>query len=351
MFKLTPSGLGWTETVLYSFTGTNGDGSYPSGNLVLDSEGNLYGTTQYGGLSNYCLGGLDQCGIAYKLSPNGNGKWTETVIHEFASGTTDGGNPQYGLTMDSSGNLYGTTASGGTYGVGTAFELSPSTGGTYTETLLHSFAGVPDVAPPTSGLILDKSGNLYGVGGNGEYSSGGVYRLSPSAGGWTETILYSFSFSVQGNGYNPAGNLLFDSEGNLYGVTNYGGTYGVGLAYKLTPATGSWTESILYSFRGVDGDGAFPNAGLAFDSEGNLYGTTYYGGLFGGVCGTIGCGSVFELTPSGSVWHEHVLHLFAAGADGYAPQAPVVVDSAGDVWGTAANGGMGGSGIVFELKQ
>lgn len=349
VFKLTPSGSGWTETVLYSFTGTNGDGAYPTGNLILDSEGNLYGTTQYGGISNYCLGGLDQCGIAYKLSPNGNGTWTETVIHQFASGTNDGGNPAYGLVMDSLGNLYGTTGAGGTYGIGTAFELSPSAGGTWTLTLLHSFGATPDVAPPVSGLTFDTSGNLYGAGGNGEYSTGGVYRLSPSGGSWTESILFPFSSQT---GYNPAGNLVFDSEDNLYGVTIYGGNYGVGLAYKLTPAvSGSWAESILYSFRGVDGDGAYPNAGLTFDGEGNLYGTTLYGGLFGGACGSIGCGAVFELTPSGATWREHALHLFAAGNDGGNPWDPVVIDSAGDVWGTTANGGIGGSGIVFEIKQ
>jgi hypothetical protein len=112
-----------------------------------------------------------------------------------------------------------------------------------------------------------------------------------------------------------------------------------------------WTESIVYNFRGVDGDGAYPNAGLTFDSEGNLYGTTLYGGVFGGPCSTLGCGAVFELTPSGATWHEHVLHLFAGGNDGSNPQAPVVVDSAGDVWGTTANGGIGGSGIVFEIKE
>jgi uncharacterized repeat protein (TIGR03803 family) len=351
VFKLTPSGSGWTETVLYSFTGTNGDGSYPTGNLVLDSEGNLYGTTQYGGITNYCLGGSNQCGVAYKLSPNGNGTWTETVIHQFAGGTTDGGNPAYGMVIDSSGNLYGTTGAGGANGLGTAFELSPSTGGTWTETLLHSFGGPPDVAPPTSGLTFDKSGNLYGVGGNGEYSAGGVYRLSPSGGSWTESVLFSFSFSNL-SGYNPAGNLVFDGEGNLYGVTINGGSYGVGLAYKLTSAiSGTWTESIVYNFRGVDGDGAYPNAGLTFDSEGNLYGTTLYGGVFGGPCSTLGCGAVFELTPSGATWHEHALHLFAGGNDGSNPQAPVVVDSAGDVWGTTANGGIGGSGIVFEIKE
>jgi uncharacterized repeat protein (TIGR03803 family) len=278
---------------------------------VLDSEGNLYGTTQYGGITNYCLGGSNQCGVAYKLSANGNGTWTETVIHQFAGGTTDGGNPAYGLVMDSSGNLYGTTGYGGANGLGAAFELSPSAGGTWTETVVHSFSGPPDVAPPTSGLTFDKSGNLYGVGGNGEYSAGGVYRFSASGGSWTESVLFSFSYSNL-SGYNPAGNLILDSEGNLYGVTINGGSYGVGLAYKLAPAiSGSWTESIVYNFRGVDGDGAYPNAGLTFDSEGNLYGTTLYGGLFGGVCGTLGCGALFELTPSGATWHEHALHLFA----------------------------------------
>ena len=352
VYKLSPSGSGWKETVLYSFTGTGGDGAYPAGNLALDAAGNLYGTTEYGGNVVTCNGGLDQCGTVYKLSPNGEGIWTETVLYRFNGYTTgDGSNPSAGLAIDASGNLYGTTPTGGQYGSGTAFVLKPSSGGTYTETLLRTFGAPGDVANPSSGLIFDKSGNLYGTAGYyNNINAGVVYRLFPSGSSWTESVLYQFSTAAEG--YAPAGGVIFDAEGNLYGTTYSGGTYNVGLAYKLTPtSSGFWSESVLYNFIGVDGDGAEPQQGLAFDSAGNLYGTTTYGGVYSNSCTTIGCGVVFELTPtSKGPWHERVLHRFTTGNDGSNPDAPVVVDPRGNVFGTAFNGGTGASGIVFEIK-
>ena len=242
MFKLTPTvGGAWTETVLYNF-GNGTDGYAPSGGLIRDAAGNLYGTTEFGG-TNHCFIGQDRgCGTVFELTPTAGGEWTETVLHNFGSGT-DGFTPVAGLIFDAAGNLYGTTGDGGNYGYGTVFELTPTNGGS-----------------------------------------------------WTETVLYSFNLQGSG-GYGPGvGPLVFDAAGSLYGTAFYGGAYPGGTAFKLTPTVGGdWTETVLYSFgNGTDGSGPFA-AGLIFDAAGNLYGTTWYGGTH--QCGQYGCGTVFELTP------------------------------------------------------
>jgi uncharacterized repeat protein (TIGR03803 family) len=349
VFELSPVNGGWKETVLYSFTGTKGDGSYPVGNLVMDAAGNLYGVTQYGGASGTCSP-LDQCGTVYELSPNGDGTWKETVLHSFGGYPADGSVPVAGLVLDASGNLYGTTPHGGTYDAGTAFMLSLS-GGTWTETVLHIFGGTGDISQPSSSVIFDANGNLYGTATALSNSATGVaYRLSPGAGSWTDTVLFAFGSTTTGEA--PTGGLTFDARGNLYGVTGYGGSYNVGVAYKLAPATsGSWTETVLYNFIGVNGDGAWPQQKLTFDFAGNLYGTTTYGGVYGSTCTTVGCGTVFELTPTTSgPWHEKVLHRFTNGRDGANSYAPVVLDASGNVLGTTYGGGSGASGIVFQIK-
>jgi uncharacterized repeat protein (TIGR03803 family) len=349
VFKLSPVSGGWKETVLYSFTGTKGDGSYPVGNLVMDAVGNLYGVTEFGGASGTCTP-LDQCGTVYELSPNGDGTWKETVLHSFGGYPADGSVPSAGLVLDASGNLYGTTPHGGIYDAGTAFMLSPSSG-TWTETVLRIFGATGDISQPDSGLIFDASGNLYGTAAAFSNSATGVaYKLSPAAGSWTDTVLFAFGSTTTGE--SPTGELIFDAQGNLYGVTSGGGSYNDGLAYKLAPATsGSWTESVLYNFIGVNGDGAWPQQKLTFDAAGNLYGTTVYGGVYGSACTTIGCGTVFELTPTTSgPWHEKVLHRFTNGRDGANSYAPVVLDAAGDVLGTTYGGGNGASGVVFQIK-
>lgn len=352
VFKLSPNGKGgWKETVIYIFTGKNGDGAYPTGNLVFDSGGNLYGTTQTGGAVGTCSYN-DYCGTVFKLAPNSNGTWTETVLYAFTGYTKgDGSDPIYGLVLDAAGNLYGTTTRGGTYDTGTVFELSPSSGGTWTETILHIFGGTGDTANPSSPLVMDASGSLYGStvpfgGGNGA-----VYRLSLSGSVWTETLLFQFP-NATSTGSGPAGNIVFDGEGNLYGATGFGGAYQVGTIYKLTPASsGPWTETVLYSFRGVNGDGSYPQGGVTFDAAGNLYGTTQRGGTYSSLCGSLGCGTVFEVSPTSSgPWHEQVLHRFAGGGDGSTPSSQLVVDPSGNAWGTASAGGSGGAGIVFEIK-
>jgi uncharacterized repeat protein (TIGR03803 family) len=291
VFEMSPNqGGGWTETVLYTFNG-NGDGRYPHGSLVFDDAGNLYGTTDNGGI--YC--GLFQgCGTVFELTPTQGGGWTESVLHSFDNNGTDGINPVAGLIFDAAGNLYGTTFAGGTYGNGTVFEMSPGQGGGWTETVLHSFGPVPDGQQSWAGLIFDAPGNLYGTTRTGgTYSLGTVFELTPNqSGGWTETVLHSFGSGQ--DGFQPLyGSLIFDATGDLYGTTQEGGVYDYGTVFEVAPnGSGGWTETLLYNFCSQNGcaDGYFPFAGLTSDAPGNLYGTTYLGGPYDD-------GTVFELTP------------------------------------------------------
>jgi uncharacterized repeat protein (TIGR03803 family) len=281
VFELTPSG---TETILHSFDNNGTDGYSSWGGVILDNEGNLYGTTLGGG-----SGGLKADGTVFELTPSG----TETILHGFESHGADGYWPNPGLVRDADGNLYGTTSEGGAYSSGTVFKVTPSG----TETILHSFDLYgTDGAYPANGLVVDKKGNLYGTTVmGGAYLEGTVFKLTPSG---TETILYSFGAS--GDGYYPIAGLVFDKKGNLYGTTVDGGAYshqgngcalyGCGTVFKLTP---SGTETILHSF-GASGDGYQLNGGLIFDKKGNLYGATYRGGDY---CAPYGCGTVFRLTP------------------------------------------------------
>jgi uncharacterized repeat protein (TIGR03803 family) len=374
-FELSPNGSGgWTETVLYSFVGGS-DGKVPSSGLIFDKAGNLYGTTEYGGGTG-CSGA--GCGAAFELSPNGSGGWTETVLYRFCSATncTDGALPQ-GLIFDGSGNLYGTTSSGGQSTCfqggqcGTVFELSPNGSGGWTETVLYSFEGGSDGFSPTPGLIFDRSGNLYGTtqyGGGGSctgtnYSGcGTAFELSPNgSGGWAETLLHSFS--AAGDGSLPAAGPILDQAGNLYGTTQQGGTANCGncgTVFELSPGSGdTWTESILYDFQGSLGggltDGWDPTAGLIFDKNGNLYGTTNYGGSEGD-----GYGTVFELSPNGNGgWTEGVVYGFQGGGDGSRPNAGLILDQGGNLYGTTYMGGEDGCnvgipdstcGVAFEVS-
>ena len=315
------------ETAIHSF-GNGHDGQDPFANLISDSTGNLYGTTSGGGRYGK--------GAVFEVSPNG----TETVLYSFANGT-DGQNPLGNLTFDSAGNLYGTTSMGGTYGKGTVFELSPNG----TETVLYSFGGGADGQNPSAGLIFDTSGNLYGTTVNGgTYGHGTAFELSPSgAGGWTETALYNFGSGSDGQ--NPSAGLIFDASGNLYGTTQNGGLYGGGMAFELSPnGIGCCRESPLYSFGNGAGDGQHPYAGLIFDTSGNLYGTTYSGGAYS-------YGMAFELSPNGAGgWTETMLYNFGAGSDGQNPSAGLVFDTSGNLYGTTQNGGLYGGGMAFELS-
>jgi uncharacterized repeat protein (TIGR03803 family) len=320
------------ETVLYNFTGGS-DGSSPEGPLVSDSSGNLYGTTLNGG--NYSAGAV------FELSPQAGGGWSETVLHSFAGGS-DGTNPWAGVIFDAAGNLYGTTYGGGTYNFGTVFELSPQTGGGWTETVVHNFkAG--DGQQPTGGLVLDSAGNLYGTTQQGgSFGEGVVFELSQSGGAWTETVLHSFNPSGL-DGQVPSCTLIFDSAGNLYGTTGSGGSGGGGTVFELSPSSGGgWTERRLSNFKHAGTDPYYPAAGLVFDAAGNLYTTTAFGGVYS-------VGTVIELSPkAGGGWTTKVIHNFN-GTDGVEPFDSLIVDSAGNLYGTTYFGGANSGGVAFEL--
>jgi len=400
VFKLIPpqGGKGpWTYTVLYDFCQTGGsactDGSAPWSTPIFDSQGNLYGTTAYGGA------GYGYYGTVYELSPpaSGNGPWSETVLHSFCSSDpncTDGAYPWSGVISDSAGNLYGTVGGGGGEngtGNGMIFEVSPPSGGsgawTYTVLYAPCPGGVSICADgdPAGKLILDARGNLYGTTGNGGanlagcggYGCGTVFELSPPASGggaWTHTVLYSFCSAPNcADGTDPISGVIFDTRGNLYGTTLtggssltscYGGT-GCGVVFELKPpssGSGTWTESTLYTFCSATNcaDGNFPH-GLVFDSFGNLYGTTQLGGTNSAKCAGGSCGTVFELSPpsGGGAWTYNVLYSFCAAEDpdctnGNQTYGGVILDSQGNLYGTGSNGGSSdcagyGCGTVFEL--
>jgi uncharacterized repeat protein (TIGR03803 family) len=311
-FQLTPdAGGAWTEKVLHNFGFSKGDkGFFPWAGLALDAAGNLYGTTSSGGAYEGSCGGY-ACGVVFQLKRGSNGQWTEKVLHSFQHNGKDGFDADdVGVTIDASGNLYGTTQAGGApgtgcggYGCGTIFELTPGANGKWTEKVLHSFNG-KDGANPDATLILDSAGNLYGtttsggaVGCDGNSGCGTVFELMPGANGkWTEKVLRSFFRPRE-----PLGGVIFDAAGNLYGTTLDGGRYCCGTVFELSPgANGKWTETVLHSFGQRDGslgDGVSPTGNLIFDAHGNLYGTTVWGGNIGVQgCGG-GCGTVFEITP------------------------------------------------------
>jgi uncharacterized repeat protein (TIGR03803 family) len=367
VFELSPqTGGGWAETVLHNFTSKNGDGQKPSG-LILDATGNLYGVTSYGGNSDCVSDGYPGCGTVFELSPQAGGNWTETILYNFQNNGEDGTLPYGNLALDAGGDLYGTTEIGGQTGRGTIFELSPKSGGGWSETILYTFQdNGTDGQFPVSGLIFDGKGNLFATtlgGGSfrGSYCNatgcGTVFELSPkSEGGWTESVLHSFQENGT-DGYSPLGTLVLDAAGNLYGTADSGGASclagnGCGVAYELSLKSSGWKEKILHSFGGTATDGELPEAGLIFDAEGNLYGTTGLGGSHQCANGSaMGCGTVYELSrKSGGGWTETILHNFRSGhADGHAPNGAVIFDPEGNLYGTAALGGADGGGVVYTF--
>src|SRR5271157_208446 len=271
--KLT-SGGNWAYSVLHAFGFS--DGARALGSLVLDTVGNLYGTTAEGGLSTgYCA--ANSCGVVFKLAPNRDGTWTESVIHEFNG--QDGSFPAAGLTFDAAGNLYGTSANN-------VFKLTPNTDGSWSFTILHAFVGLLDGVAPNS-LVFDAAGNLYGTTEGGGIKAGGtVFKLAPNADStWSESILESFGGSqTSANGNDPMVGLAFDAAGNLWGTTKYGGC-GAGIVFKLTPTSGGWNESIAHIFWGY---AAFPLSPLLVGPSGRLFGTAF---------ASVNNGIVFEVSP------------------------------------------------------
>jgi uncharacterized repeat protein (TIGR03803 family) len=323
------------KTILYNFTGGI-DGGEPHGTLVRDAKGNLYGTAEFGGDLNVQCVGMQGCGVVFKISPAGQ----ETVLHSFTGGA-DGAQPLAGLTIDSNGNLYGTTAGGGNsgcdyfaVGCGVVFKIDAA----HKQTVLYSFAGGSDGGVPECRLILDSSGNIYGsTTGVGAGGQGTIFKLDTIG---HETILLTFGGT---NGSQPYGSLALDGKGNLYGTTYGGGNlidcnpgFGCGIVFQLKP---DGQEPILNVFTGGSG-GWGPVAGLVRDRKGNLYGTT---GLGGG--GTDCCGVAFKVTPNSA---ESVLHTFTGGADGASPDTDLTQDINGNLYG-GAQGGTYGFGVIFEI--
>jgi uncharacterized repeat protein (TIGR03803 family) len=336
VFKLTPNGSGgYTESVLHSFASFPNDGGNPLAGLVMDSGGNLYGTTTAGGTADW--------GTVFKLTSNGNGGYTESVLYSFLGGTVDAWYPRAALLLDAHGNLYGTTQFGGNAGSGAVFELTANGAGGYTERVLYSFLGGSDGEGPEAGLISDANGNLYGTTDlGGSAFAGTVFKLTPNGnGGYTESVLYNFA--DEANGGDPLGGLVMDANGILYGTTSGGGNLNGGTVFKLSAnGEGGYTETVLHNFGG-EVDGVGPDAGLILDASGNLYGTT-------GIAGSADGGIVFKLTPGGDgAYTESVLYSFLRSPDGNEPEASLIMDPSGNLFGTTTAGGSTNNGVVFEI--
>lgn len=351
VFKLSHRGSGWTFASLYSFQGWNAtDGAYPQSRVTVAPDGTLYGATPVGGLLEDCFPG---CGTAYRLQPPANicnsvsCQWTETVLHRFTAGE-DGNDPTGDLTLDATGDVYGTTVKGGSgsYGNGTVYEISPSGGG-WNESILYNFVGGLVGAAPYSGVILDAAGNLDGTSTDGGYyDQGTVFQLTPSGSGWAGSAIYSFTGN--NDGYDPAAGLILDGSGNLYSATPNGRPSGQAVVYELSPFNGGWSFFTIHEFENEYGGG--PVGKLLMDSAGNLYGTTV-----GGYESTSPHGSVFKLTPRDGGWIYTDLYDFTGGSDGAFPYDGLVVDAQGNLYGTTEGGGNSGCqdndgcGVVFEI--
>lgn len=394
--------------VLYNFHGVDGD--LPQ-SLIFDQSGNLYGTTAFGGTNSDADCNSHGCGTIFQLSPNSDGTWSESVLYDFCAAgphCQDGYNPNSGLVFDAAGNLYGTTLSGGPYGWGEVFELSPQAIGPWSFNILYYFcpATCSDGKDPSGALAIDAGGNLYGTTSSGGNNfSGTVFELSPPAaqgGSWTETVLYAFCTKTQGkaclDGNNPIGGVTFDSLGNLIGTTAEGGQYrnrncndaGCGTVFKLSPSAGGWVYTLLNA--PIPSVGFDPLAPVVTDASGAAYGTFAQGGkngdgalfkvllngqhssiplipadgtypsgdtalvlganaIYGSAAGSgsDSPGTIFQITSSGQ---ENVLYRFCSQsgcADGESPLG-LTSNNSGALYGVAAGGGTGNSGVVFELE-
>ncbi len=378
--------------VLHTFGyGIDGGGLWSS--LISDGEGNLYGTTSGGGAHGY--------GTVFKLTHQASGEWKETIIHSFPAFSGDGQLPFGGLVFDPQGNVYGTTEGGGTHGYGAVFELTPGLG-EWTETVLFNFP-IPQSTHkvgccPQSGLIIGPRGSLYGT-------TNAAYELTHGSYGWKMGILHVFGTGANGDGAGPFAEMIMDVAGNLYGTTEHGGTStrcggGCGTVYQIQHLPdGTWKESLVHSFNAYN-DGAFPGFAdkLAIDTAGNVYGTAnggagghgvifrmsrdpngvwketvlhsiyqavngdepssgvvmdkagnLYGTTIAGGTASCGCGVVYKLSPGANgAWTYTVLHRFT-GYDGAEPDANLTLDDKGNIYGTTATGGTGGAGVVFEI--
>lgn len=353
---LAAQGFSQSVSTAYRFKWRS-DGAWPMATMVADSAGNLYGTTFEGGGNANCGsdGGTPWgCGTVFELTPPaeaGQG-WTETILYSFTNGA-DGANPAGGVVFDQADNLYGVTNYAGANHAGTVYQLKPpaSGSGPWTENTIYNLTSTLSGYDFPTYLVFDKTGNLYGY--NMGYSFGSVFQLSPPAAGsgtWTYEQIYSFN-GPPNDGGDPLGGLALDSSGNLYGVTNVGGSSsncapGCGTVFRLAPPLakgGSWKETVLYNFQGQP-DANYPEGGVLIGKNGNLFGTTHAGGANGAVYG--GYGTVFELAKpkqAGSTWVESVLYSFESNNNGAGPLGTLIQDGRGNVYGMAVP-------IVFELS-
>jgi len=356
VYELSPSSAGWAETVLYNFCeDTCPQGSSPQSALTFDADGNLYGTT--------AGGGTHASGTVFELSPASGGGWIESVLYSFCAtaNCADVAHPTAGVIFGEQGRLYGTTLDGGQnscngFGCGVVFDLTRDNSGRWRETVLYTFTGEDDGGSPIEGLVSDSSGHLYGTTWmDGAQSSGVVFELTSVSGVWSESVLHTFCSAAScSDGSNPWAGLILGPDGSLYGTTISGGktslaaASGYGVVFQLTLAAGVWSESVLHAFDGTDGRN--PYAGVILDSLGNLYGTTSLGGNYS--CNSVyGCGVVFELTPSSSGgWDENALLVFSGGNEGLSPYADLVMNPQGHLYGTTEYAGERGLGTVFELE-
>jgi len=323
-----------SERVLYSFTGGSDGGNAATG-LALDGNGNLYGTT--------VIGGTAQCGTIFELEPQASPPWPETVLHNFGC-YADGKNPHGGVTFDRGGNLDGTTVAGGSGGscgsdgCGILFQLTSKT-----ENVLHNFTGGRDGFGPGDGVVFDPAGNVYGMTPDGgAHSQGTIYEVWRAGRQWREKVIHAFTGGADG-GVGSLGLLLRDAAGDLYGVTETGGAHGAGTVFKLhATSKRRWNLTTLYAFKG-EPDGGSPYGGLVAAANGDLYGTTYYGGAGG-------LGSVFELARgTHGRYRERVLYSFRGGGDGSSPTATLTLEN-GELYGTtSAGGGSCGCGTLFKV--
>jgi uncharacterized repeat protein (TIGR03803 family) len=338
VFELTPSGSHWRLSTLYSFTCLE-DGKNPYGGVTLDAADNLYGTTVAGGSGGTCAG--DGCGTVYELSKSGN-SWIQTTLYNFTGGN-DGSGPGGVVVFDTSGNLYGTTPDGGLDGEGVVYELSPGHGGLWNQTVIHAFTGGADGGVGSLGSLLYNESNFYGVTeSGGVYGAGTVFQLSPaSGGGWTFTTIHQFQ-GLPHAGF-PYGGLITDGQGRLFGTTYFGGADGMGTVFAFARVNGELKETVLHSFTGSN-DGANPTSTPIFDKAGNLYVTTSGGGSPSCQCGTI-----FELSPLNGGVKGTTIHSFTGNRDGGFPNYGLTTDMQGTLYGTTPVGGTHNEGVIFSF--
>lgn len=328
VFEIAEKAGAWKVKPLYDFTGDEGQ---PGWGVIHGPNGSLFVNASYAGV----MGG--SCGSALELdraqAPPIRAKLVNTLLHTYVK--SQDGCPTGNLLRDKSGNLFGVTQNGGAYAWGSAFKLSPSQSG-WTQTILYSFQGGDDGGAPYSELVMDKAGNLYGTASASTVNRGTVFELSPSNGSWTYTVLHAFSGGSDGG--QPVAALTLARGGKLYGATTSFGAGGGGTIFELKPSHGTWKFKLLYSLSGSDG----PVAALTLDSAGTLYGTSFMDGAYG-------YGSVFSLAPSAGRWLYKDLHDFTGGSDGGYPGGGVVLDAAGNLYGTAVLGGANGLGVIYQV--